>query len=190
MSSRRVRLTGPTAYLTSMKRLLRDNLEGFLLRGWKQTDKENIGVIDYDIIPDIVKIQSEAFQNQNEKDILRYSKHSGKIFYVIKNQREVVGYCIYYLKTIISSKGFVKQSVIYSIAIGKNFRGKGFGKRLLKESIEEMKLNRISSIFLYVSQNNLSAIQLYEKTGFTITEEIEDICSQNEKCYKMELKLI
>jgi ribosomal-protein-alanine N-acetyltransferase len=173
-----------------MKRLLRDNLEVFLLKGWKQTDKENIGVIEDAVIPVILKIQSEAFPNQTEKDIFRHSKRSGKIFYVIKDQGEVVGYCIYYLKPIISSRVFKKQAIIYSIAIDKNFRGKCFGKRLLQDSIEEMKLNGVSSIFLYVNQNNNYAIQLYEKTGFIITEQVEGVCGQNQKCYKMELKLI
>jgi ribosomal protein S18 acetylase RimI-like enzyme len=44
-----------------------------------------------------------------------------------------------------------------------NYRGKDFAERLLKESIEEMKLNGISFITLYVMINNHHAIQLYKK---------------------------
>ena len=82
-------------------------------------------------------------------------------FYVIKSQDKVIGYCTYYLKPTLSLKGFEKQSIINSIAIDSNFRYKGFAKRLLKESIEEMKLNGISSILLYVDINNQPAIRLY-----------------------------
>ena len=190
MSFRKAQVTRPIAYLTGMKRVLKDILGVFLLKGWKQTDKENIVPVDDYIIPEVIKIQSESFQDKSEKDIIKYSKSSRKIFYVVKSHDRVVGYCIYYLKPVISSRGFKKQSVIYSIATDRNFRGKGFGKKLLKESIKEMRLNKISSIILYVSKNNVPAIRLYEKTGFVTIGQIENVCGQKEKCYKMELKLV
>lgn len=189
MDFRRSQIARSIAYLASMNKMLRDVSGIFLLKGWKQKDQENIVLIDENMIPEILRIQSEAFRNKHEAEIIRYSKRFRKTFYVIKNQKKVVGYCIHYLKPIISSKGFKKQSVIFSIATDRNFRGKGFGKKLLKESIEEMKLNRVSSILLYVNANNIPAIRLYEKTGFVITDKIENICGHKEKCYKMELKL-
>nr|WP_269849301.1 GNAT family N-acetyltransferase [Methanosarcina horonobensis] len=134
-------------------------------------------------------MQSEEFQSKNEKDIIKYSKYSRETFYVIKSQNKVIGYCIYYLKPTVSFKGFKKQAVIHLIVIDRNFRGKDFAERLLIESIKEMKLNKISSILLYVNVNNVPAIRLYEKTGFVVVEQTENICGQKEKCYKMELKL-
>jgi [ribosomal protein S18]-alanine N-acetyltransferase len=189
MSFRKAQVSRPIAYLTIMKRILKDTLGVFLLKGWKQTDKEKIVLVDDYIIHEVIKIHSESFQDKNEKDIIKYSKSSRKIFYVAKSHERVVGYCIYYLKPVISSGGFKKQAVICSIAIDRNFRGKGIGKKLLKESIKEMRLNKISSIILYVSKNNVPAIRLYEKMGFLTTGQIENICGQKEKCYKMELKL-
>jgi len=53
-----------------------------------------------------------------------------------------------------------------------------------------MRLNRISSILLYVSVTNVPAIKLYEKMGFVIIKQTENVCGQNEMCYKMELQLI
>jgi ribosomal-protein-alanine N-acetyltransferase len=93
------------------------------------------------------------------------------------------------LKPIISLRGIKKNSVIYSIAVDRNFRRKGFGEKLLAESVKEMKLNKISSVLLYVDIKNPPAIRLYEKVGFRIVKEIDDVCGQNEKCYEMELKL-
>jgi ribosomal-protein-alanine N-acetyltransferase len=76
----------------------------------------------------------------------------------------------------LSSRGFEKKSVIYSIAIDSKFRKKGFGRKLLEESIREMKLNRILSVLLYVNVNNIPTIKLYEKTGFLIIKEVENVC--------------
>jgi ribosomal-protein-alanine N-acetyltransferase len=101
-----------------------------------------------------------------------------------------VGYCIYYLKPVLSLKGFKKKSVIYSISIDKNFRRKRYGENLLKESIKEMRLNGISSILLYVNKENLPAIRLYEKMGFGKIKEINDICGPKETCYEMELRIL
>nr|WP_243684968.1 N-acetyltransferase [Methanosarcina barkeri] len=53
----------------------------------------------------------------------------------------------------------------------RNFRRKGFGEKLLEESIQEMRLNKIASVLLYVNVNNTSAIKLYEKLGFRIIKE-------------------
>lgn len=101
-----------------------------------------------------------------------------------------MGYCIYYLKPVLSLKGFEKKSVIYSISIDNNFRRKRYGENLLKESIKEMRLNGISSILLYVNTENLPAIRLYEKMGFKKIKEIKDICGSRETCYEMELRIL
>ncbi len=65
----------------------------------------------------------------------------------------------------------------------------GYGRKLLEESIKEMKLNGVSSTLLYVNVNNTLAIRLYKKMGFKIIKKIEGICGQKEECYIMELKL-
>jgi ribosomal-protein-alanine N-acetyltransferase len=47
------------------------------------------------------------------------------------------------LKPAISLKGFEKKAVLFAFTIDTNLRGEGFAERLLKESIDEMKLNGI-----------------------------------------------
>jgi ribosomal-protein-alanine N-acetyltransferase len=161
-----------------------------LLNGWKQIEKEYVEIVDDSMLPEILRIQAEGFENGRKGEILKYSKKFRNIFYVIKNQDRVIGYCTYYLQPGFSIMGFKKRSVIYSIAIDKKFRNKGFGRKLLEESIKEMKLNSVSAIFLFVNINNIPAIRLYEKIGFSIVKEVENICGQKERCYKMELKLV
>ncbi|AKB79129.1 GCN5-related N-acetyltransferase [Methanosarcina horonobensis HB-1 = JCM 15518] len=170
-------------------KLLRDTIGGFILNEWKHIDKENIVPVDETMLSEILRIQAEGFDSKNQKKLLKYSKKLRKIFYVIKKQDRIAGYCIYYLKPELSFKGLKKKSVIYSIAIDKEFRGMGYGRKLLEESIKEMKLNGVSSTLLYVNVNNTLAIRLYKKMGFKIIKKIEGICGQKEECYIMELKL-
>lgn len=178
-------------YLMTLKSIMRNMASHFLLRQWKQTEKENIVPVDDFMLPEILRIQAEGFKNGSPEKLVRYSKNSRNIFYVIKSQDKVVGYCIYYLKlTLLSIKGFERKSVICSIATDRDFRGKGFAERLLKASIEEMKLNGISSVTLYVNLNNQPAIRLYEKIGFREIKKVRNICGQKEECYEMEFILV
>lgn len=177
-------------YLVSFERLVRDIITALYIRRWRQAEKENVVSIEDSMLPEIIRIQSEGFETKSRNGIRRYSRRMRKIFYVIKSQDQVVGYCIYYIKPVLSLEGFKKKSVIYSIRIDKNYRRKKYGEKLLKESIKEMKLNGISSILLYVNTKNLPAIRLYEKMGFKRNVEIKDICGIEEMCYEMELKIL
>jgi len=142
------------------------------------------------MLPEILRIQSEGFENVRQGEIIKHSKKFREMFYVIKKENKVIGYCMYYLKPSFSDRRLKKESVIYSIAIARECRHRGFGRKLLEESIKEMKLNKVSAIFLYVNINNTPAVKLYEKTGFLKVKEVENICGQKERCYKMELRLI
>jgi len=177
------------SYVESFKKLLRDTIGSHILTEWKYIEKENIVPVDETMLPEILRIQAEGFDSKNEGNLIKYSTKLRKIFYVIKSQDKIAGYCIYYLKPELSFKGLKKKSVVYSIAIDKKFREKGCGRELLEESIKEMRLNGISSVLLYVNVNNDPAIKLYEKMGFQIIKTIESICGQEETCYIMELKL-
>ena len=177
------------SYLTGFSKLVRDTIGVYLLKKWKQIEKKNIVSVDNTMLRDILRIQEEAFENKSQENLIKYSEKLREIFYVIKNQEEIAGYCTYYLKPELSLKGLKKKSVIYSIAVDKKFREKGYGRRLIEESMKEMKLNGTYSILLYVNVNNTPAIKLYEKMGFRIIKETKDVCGQNEMCYTMELKL-
>jgi [ribosomal protein S18]-alanine N-acetyltransferase len=179
-----------TVYLISFERLVQDIVTTLYIRRWKQVKKENVVSIEDSMLPEIIRIQSEGFENNSHNGIRRYSKRMRKFFYVIKNHDLGVGYCIYYIRPVVSIKGFKKKSVIYSISIDRSFRRKGYGEKLLKESIKEMRLNGVSSILLYVNEKNLPAKRLYEKIGFRINAEIKDICGPKEMCYEMELKIL
>ncbi|MDI9395812.1 MAG: N-acetyltransferase [Euryarchaeota archaeon] len=172
------------------KKLMRDTFGANLLKEWKYIEKADIVSVDETMLPEILKIQAEAFDGESSENLVKYSRKLSKIFYVIKSQDKIAGYCAYYLKPELSFRCLKKKSVIYSIATDNKFRGKGYGRKLIEESIKEMKLNGIYSILLYVNVKNIPAIKLYEKMGFQIIKKTEDICGQNEKCYIMELNLV
>jgi ribosomal-protein-alanine N-acetyltransferase len=178
-----------TVYLMSFKKIVLDYTGALLLRQWKRAERENITSVESSMFPYIFRIQAEGFKHRNQEKILKYSKSFRNVFYVIKSEDRIAGYCIYYLRATISLKGFQKQSVISEIAIDRNLRGKGLAEKLLKKSIEEMKLNGISFILLYVNINNQPAIRLYEKFGFQITKKVKNICGLDEICYEMKLNL-
>jgi ribosomal-protein-alanine N-acetyltransferase len=103
------------------------------------------------MISEILRIQAEGFKNGSPEKFVKYSKNYKNIFHVIKSQDKVIGYCTYYLKLILSFKGFVKQLVISEISIDRNFIGNGFAEGLLNENTGEMKLDAILSIISCVN---------------------------------------
>ena len=177
-------------YLMSRKKLLQDDIGVSYLNGWKEIKKENIVTVNDFMLPEVLRIQAEGFENGSQEKIQKYLKKFKKVFYIIKDKDRIVGFCIYYLKPSFSFKGFKKQAVISSIAIEKGSRGKGLAEKILTHTIEEMKINNIQSILLYVNVNNLPARKLYEKIGFQTRKEIRNICGRGQMCYEMELKLI
>lgn len=65
---------------------------------------------------------------------------------------------------------------LWSIKIYEEYRKQGFGKLMLKETLEYIttKLHNTKKIELFVHKNNTIAITLYEKLGFKISEEYSD----------------
>lgn len=135
----------------------------------------------------VVSIYKNSFNGNAEKKIVEYQKIFHKTFFVMKVDNDVIGYCIYYIHIKIKKFTFLPVAILYSIAINSDKRGKGFGKILLKESITELSMNNIKTIYLYVDHENIHAISLYQNIGFTIIGFKDNICGVGKKCYKMEL---
>ncbi|OTG92654.1 ribosomal protein S18-alanine N-acetyltransferase [Acinetobacter sp. ANC 3832] len=76
---------------------------------------------------------------------------------VIEQQGEVVGFCI--LQPVLD------EANLLLMAIHPQQQGKGLGYQLLDQSMALLKNNPLQ-IFLEVRESNLSAIALYEKSGF------------------------
>lgn len=76
---------------------------------------------------------------------------------MIELNKQVVGFCI--LQPVLD------EANLLLMAIHPNMQGRGLGFKLLEESINQLKNNPVQ-IFLEVRESNLSAVGLYEKSGF------------------------
>ncbi len=116
---------------------------------------------DYDIVP------------KNIDDVIDYTKDSDT--YVAYEDNIPIGY--YVLKTL--SK---KEKELKSIAIIKNYQGKGIGKLLLAQVLEKCKN---CSILLVTHPKNTAALLLYLKNGFNIVGWINDWSGDGEPRLKL-----
>ena len=56
---------------------------------------------------------------------------------------------------------------IGNVVIDKEFRGRGFATVLMSRLLDELKKSGISKVFLEVEHDNVPALALYDKLGFT-----------------------
>lgn len=97
------------------------------------------------------------------KKAIDYSLENFKSFggftIVIKNEDTIKGAAVINQT---GMGGYIPENILVYIAINKDFRGEGLGKKLMKKIIEHTK----GDISLHVEANN-PAKYLYEKLGFT-----------------------
>jgi ribosomal-protein-alanine N-acetyltransferase len=58
------------------------------------------------------------------------------------------------------------EAEVLTIAVGRAFRGKGIGRRLLEHAFRRLYAERIASVFLEVDASNPPALALYRRLGF------------------------
>ena len=118
----------------------------------------------------------------NIKDLIKYCE-----LYYMTIKKE-----IYFLKNItniqvdeIIALCFLKDNVIYNIAVKTNYQNKKNGYKLLKAVIKITK-----NLSLKVRSKNMNAIKLYEKVGFvktTIEPNFYSYSSNNDDAINMKL---
>lgn len=175
--------------IRQIKRLFQDYLGIALIRGWIRIADDSVTHIKMDDVKDILRLYSNTFKGLQTGQITKYTSMFQDISYIICESGKIVGYCLYYLKPEIRSNGLRKIAVIYSIAVDEEFRKRNNGEKLLLHSINEMRLNKIDYIRLYVDEYNASALNLYTRLGFRIIGRLKNICGYGHNCYEMQLKL-
>lgn len=107
---------------------------------------------------------------------------SWKNSFVLYSGNQVLGY-------LIGNKINDNESVIISFAILEEYRGKGWGKKIIQEYINFMKTKKVNKIVLRVKVNNPGAIHLYESVGFKNVKLLKDYYARDDHGYAMELTL-
>jgi len=62
-----------------------------------------------------------------------------------------------------------QKAFIFDFVIEEAFRGRGYGKQVLTVMDEKLKSMDTESVALHVFGDNVTAQELYKKTGFEIT---------------------
>lgn len=92
------------------------------------------------------------------------------IFFTIMKEDEIVGFAELSVRDEKDKIGLISRFIL-----GKQYQGKGIGTEALKYIIDYALLEmKMSKMFLYVYEDNISAIKCYEKAGFLTTNRYED----------------
>jgi len=133
---------------------------------------------------EVLEIEKDAFDKEEifpAKYLLEFSKKWPEGFLVAKIGNECVGYAI--------GEKNNNFGVIISIALKKEWRRKGIGKRMVEKLLENFKKEGINIVFLHVREENKEAINFYQTLGFKIIELVENYYSNGENGYLMEKSL-
>lgn len=125
-------------------------MESFSIR---PAEDKDINVIMY--------LESTCFVAPWGLEDIKYELSSNPVsnVWVIENsQGTVLGFIDYWIT--------FDSATVCQICINPMFRKMGLGTILLNEMIKDCKANRVRNITLEVRENNLNAINLYEKVGF------------------------
>jgi len=113
-----------------------------------------------------------------DKIELRIKK--GNFIFVAKDQKTFLGF--------IEFKLAGPLAFLFGLAVKKEFRGDGIGKKLFDFFIKFSQKNNITKISLIVKKDNLQAKKLYKSNGFVIVKELEKKI-ENSLIEEMELDL-
>jgi len=137
-----------------------------------------IKIANKEDINELLNIEEALFTNDSSAlSKASFSYHLKKnIIYKIEVDKKIVAYTLW-----LKRKNYYR---LYSLAILKQFQGKGLGKSLLEFSLDNLE----KDIFeLEVRVGNLPAIKLYEKFGFIKIKILESFYD-DEDGVKMRLK--
>ena len=84
--------------------------------------------------------------------------------------------------------GFVKKGHVVSIAVLDEFRKRGIGKALVEESTNGIILKKCDEFYLEVRCSNTEAVQLYEKSGFAIKQQLNAYYRDGEDAFLMAIE--
>jgi len=112
-------------------------------------------------IENIVAIENATFSIPWTIDsFVKELENSHAHYYVLKLDDHLAGYGGFWK--------IIDEGHITNVAICEQYRGMGYGKRLIQELLEEAKKMNIQRMTLEVRESNTRAIKAYEKFGFII----------------------
>jgi len=135
-------------------------------------------------IDDIYEIEVKCFpRDAYPKGLLSYYLMLSKdTSFVIEVDSKVVGYIIILIR-------WRKLGHVLSLAVDPQYRGKGYGRFLLREAIKRVSREHGVEVFrLEVRASNIPAIKLYKSLGFQYGLLRPGYYQDGEACYVMFLR--
>ncbi|MCQ5337519.1 MAG: ribosomal protein S18-alanine N-acetyltransferase [Candidatus Methanomethylicia archaeon] len=133
-------------------------------------------------LKEIYRIEKESFPDPYPYGLLKAFLFHPGVYLVAIVEEKIIGYCI----------GIIRNGDIghiISIAVDKNYRRRGIGTILLRNTINELMKLGARKIRIEVRESNIAAIKLYEKIGFREKERIYGYYSDGETAIVMFLEL-
>lgn len=113
-------------------------------------------------LDEVVRIENESFPVPWSREAYRHElKNNFAVYLVCDFEGEVVGYGGMWI--------VFEEAHITNIAVDKNFRGRGMGRRLLEELERIAREKNVLRIILEVRPSNEVARRLYQSMGFVET---------------------
>lgn len=133
-------------------------------------------------IPRVAEIEKECFSSPWSEQALRDGLSNGcSTFVVGKADGIIVGYggfsCI------------VDEGDVYNIAVRKEYRGQGVGRKILGEMVRLAGEKGVRSLTLEVRETNVPAIRLYTSFGFSNVGSRADYYGKGQNAILMSLKI-
>lgn len=145
-------------------------------------------------LPSVVEINiaslPEHYSDYFFESILKELPES---FIVAETDHRVVGYIMCKIEFGFSNfrkLGFVKKGHVVSIAVLREYRGKGIGKSLMLEAINGLAVRKTDEIYLEVRVSNDLAVKMYQSLGFLIKSRLRSYYRDGEDAYLMASEFI
>ena len=106
--------------------------------------------------------KSKARKPLDKKELKDASKKGGFLMAAVDKDDNILGYCLPGIK----SDFYDSTAWLNDLVVDESARGLGIGKRLVRETLKELKSKGVKNVMLNVSLQNKPALGLYEKTGF------------------------
>lgn len=128
-----------------------------------------------DVFPELVpwKYYSRYLNKTILYSLLSFIKiYKNFLFILIDVQKDLVLGCVI-IRYKINIYNLHRDWYIYGVAIKKEYRNRGYGQTLMQQAVKWSKSNSIKEIKLLVELDNIAAINLYKKVGFTTVTSID-----------------
>jgi ribosomal-protein-alanine N-acetyltransferase len=139
----------------------------------------------YEDLDGVMKIENACFDTDafSRQQIAYLMTRAKGVFLVVEHKSEVAGY----LSLIISRRHNTGR--IYSIAVAPGKRGLSIADNLMDKTIAYANEKKLRAVSLEVRTDNIAAIRLYEKKGFTVRSVKQNYYNDGASAFKMVLSL-